>query len=71
VWGRAICGPLTNQAALADPANTITQIADAREWTRHEVAAPISDDCDVIGFGVFLAGRGRIEMRHPRLMRLA
>jgi hypothetical protein len=32
---------------------------------------PIPDDCDVIGFGVFLAGRGRIEMRDPQLMRLA
>jgi hypothetical protein len=32
---------------------------------------PIPDDCDVIGFGVFLAGRGRIEMRDPQLTRLA
>jgi hypothetical protein len=68
-WGRATRVPLTDQAAFADPDNTITQIAGAPEWTMHEVAAPVPGDFDVIGFGIFLAGRGRIEMRDPQLLR--
>jgi hypothetical protein len=69
--GQAIRGPLTEQAALADPDNIITMVADARESTRHEVATLIPGDCDFIVFGIFLIGRGRIELRHPELIRRA
>ena len=44
-------------------------VAGAREWTRYEVATRIPGDCDFIAFGIFLVGRGRIELRHPELIR--
>jgi RNA polymerase sigma-70 factor, ECF subfamily len=68
---QAVRGPLTEQAALADPDNIITTVPDAREWTRHEVAALIPGDGDFIVFGMFLIGRGRIELRDPELIRRA
>jgi hypothetical protein len=69
--GQAIRGALTEQAALGDPDNIITTVPDGREWTRHEVAALIPGDCDFIVFGIFLVGRGRIELRNPALIRPA
>jgi RNA polymerase sigma factor (sigma-70 family) len=61
-------GPLTEDAALADPLNHIV-MADNREWASREVTARIPDDTDSILFGVFLAGRGRIELRDTELTR--
>ena len=60
-------GPLTEDAALADPLNHIV-IADNGDWASREVMARIPDDTDSILFGVFLAGRGRIELRDPELI---
>jgi RNA polymerase sigma-70 factor (ECF subfamily) len=62
-------GPLTAEAALADPGNHVVTIANHADWTTHEVTAPISDDTNTIAFGVFLAGPGRIELRDPELTR--
>jgi RNA polymerase sigma factor (sigma-70 family) len=64
-----IRGPLTEDAVLADPDNHIVAIAGHRDWTSHEVTARISDDTDTVMFGVFLAGRGRIELRNAELTR--
>jgi RNA polymerase sigma-70 factor (ECF subfamily) len=64
-----IRGPLTERAALADPNNTIVSIAANPDWTSHEVTARIPDDADLVVFGIFLAGPGRIELRHPSLTR--
>jgi len=36
------------------------------DWTWHEVTMPVHD-AGVIRFGISLAGRGRIELRHPEL----
>ncbi len=65
---RDIRGPLTEGAALADPDNTIVTIG-AGDWTSHEVSRRVPDDGDIVAFGVFLAGRGRIELRHAELIR--
>jgi RNA polymerase sigma factor (sigma-70 family) len=61
-------GPLTVENQLADPANHIV-MADNRDWAGREVTARIPDDADAIVFGVFLAGRGRIELRDAELTR--
>jgi RNA polymerase sigma factor (sigma-70 family) len=62
-------GPLTVEAALADPANHVVTVANQPGWTTHEVTAPIPDDTNTVAFGVFLAGPGRIELRDPELIR--
>ena len=62
-------GPVTAEAALADPRNQIVTIANPADWTTHEVTAPIPDDMNTVAFGVFLAGPGRIELRAPELTR--
>ncbi len=66
---RDIRGPLTESAALADPDNTIVAIGGDRDWASHQVTARVPDDCDILAFGVFLAGPGRIELRHADLIR--
>ena len=66
---RDIRGPLTEAAALADPDNTIVTVSAGRDWARHEVTTRIPGDCDVVAFGIFMAGRGRIEMRGAELVR--
>jgi len=67
--GRDIRGPLTEAAVLADPNNHIVTIAGGPDWTRHEITARIPGDTSTIVFGIFLAGRGRIELRQPELAR--
>ena len=52
-----------SEPSSADPDITITPTASTRDWTRYQVAARIPGDCEVIVFGIFMAGRGRIEMR--------
>ena len=61
--------PPTVSAALVDPSNHIVTITGDRGWTSHEVAARIPDDANTVVFGIFLAGRGRIELRHADLIR--
>jgi hypothetical protein len=38
-----------------------------RDWTRHEVTAQVLADAISIIFGVFLNGRGQIELRNPEV----
>lgn len=63
-------GPFTAQAALADPSNYIVTIDNHADWAPHEVTAPIPDDADTVAFGVFLSGRGRIDLRDPELIQV-
>jgi RNA polymerase sigma factor (sigma-70 family) len=42
-------------------------VTGTRDWTRHEVSAQIPPDATWIIFGVFLNGRGQIELRNPQL----
>ena len=62
-------GPLTEAGALAT--RTTPSSLAGRDWTRHEVTARVAADSDIVVFGLFLAGRGRIELRHAELTRLA
>ena len=60
-------GPVTADAALADPANHIVTVEGHGEWSAHEVAAHIPAEANTVAFGVFLAGPGRIELRDLQL----
>jgi hypothetical protein len=59
------------RAAGQDPrrdlANHFTPGSGTHDWTRHEVTAHIPGDGAVIGFGIYLTGRGRIELRNAEL----
>ncbi len=68
---RDIRGPLTEAAALADPDNTIVTVSAGRDWVRHEVTTRVPGDCDIVAFGTFMAGRGRIELRRAELVRVS
>ena len=50
-----------------DPANHIAFAAGPGAWTQYEVTAQIPADASLIRFGVFLNGRGQIELRNPQL----
>ena len=63
--------PLTLQAAGGDPADNLVAITLHRDWTSHEVTAWVPDDANIVMFGMFLADRGRIELRNAELTRNA
>ena len=50
-----------------DPENHFATVTGTRGWTRHEVTAQVPADAISITFGVFLNGRGQIELRTPEL----
>jgi hypothetical protein len=52
-----------------DPENHFAPVTGTRDWTRHEVTAQVPADAISIIFGVFLNGRGQIELRNPQLDR--
>ena len=59
--------PAPRQPPGQDPANHFAFIAGTGDWARHEVTAHIPPDANYIFFGVFLNGRGQIELRNPQL----
>ncbi|MGH3183957.1 MAG: hypothetical protein ACRDOE_18935, partial [Streptosporangiaceae bacterium] len=67
--GRPVRGPMTEQAAFADPDNNVTPAANGPEWAPHQVSARVPAESDAVVFGIFLAGPGRIELRNPELRR--
>jgi hypothetical protein len=50
-----------------DPANHIAPATGTGTWTQYEVTARIPADANLIRFGVFLNGRGQVELRNPQL----
>ena len=50
-----------------DPASHITSAAGTGAWTQYEVTAQVPADANLIRFGVFLNGRGQVELRNPQL----
>ena len=69
VGGQDVRLPLTERAAVNDPANNIVMISGDRDWTGQQVTARVPDDANTIIFGVFLAGPGRVEVRDADLAR--
>ena len=59
--------PVPRQPAGQDPANHFAFVTGTGDWARHEVTAQIPPDANYIFFGVFLNGRGQIELRNPQL----
>jgi RNA polymerase sigma-70 factor (ECF subfamily) len=68
VGGRDVRQSVTERAAVNDPDNTIVTISGGRDWTSCPVTARVPDDANTVVFGIFLAGRGRIEMRNTELI---
>jgi hypothetical protein len=66
--GPDIGGPLSYGAALTSTDHNAVALAGDRAWTSHELTARVPEDSDAVVFGVFLAGRGRIELRHLELI---
>ena len=59
--------PPAGQDPQHDPANHFAPVTGTSDWARHEVTAQIPPDATNIIFGVFLTGRGQIELRDPEL----
>ena len=51
------------------PRRATDTVAGSHGWTRHEVMVEIPGNAGMIRFGIFLSGRGRVEMRHAELTR--
>jgi RNA polymerase sigma-70 factor (ECF subfamily) len=51
-----------------DPAGHIASATGTDAWTQYEVTAQVPADANLIRFGVFLNGGGRVELRHPQLI---
>jgi RNA polymerase sigma factor (sigma-70 family) len=56
------------EGALGNPDNHIV-MADNGDWTRYQITVRIPDDASIVGFGIFLTGPGRIELRDAELTR--
>jgi RNA polymerase sigma factor (sigma-70 family) len=63
-------GSLDLGDALADAGTTSITVAATPDWVQHEVTAHVPDDCRLVGFGIFMAGSGRIELREPTVQLL-
>ncbi len=59
-------GPVTPAAALADPGNHVRVVPAGSAWAEQEMTVEIPADASSIVFGIFLAGRGRVELKDPR-----
>jgi len=59
--------PAPRQPPGQDPANHFALATGTSDWTRHEVTAQVPPDANYIFFGVFLSGRGQVELRNPQL----
>ncbi|HVT70856.1 MAG TPA: hypothetical protein VHF26_24115 [Trebonia sp.] len=53
----------------ADGGTRFVTVAAGPDWAEHELTARVPADRRIVGFGVFLAGRGRIELADPELAR--
>jgi len=65
---RDIRRTMTEEAAPDNPDNHIV-MAGNRDWTRYQITVRIPGDASIVGFGIFLAGPGRIELRDAELTR--
>jgi hypothetical protein len=65
--GRSTPPQAASPGPWEDPANHIAFATGTGAWTQYEVTAQIPADADLIRFGVFLNGGGRLELRHPEL----
>jgi len=65
---RPMSHPTAGQDHWHDPANHFAPaVTGTRDWARHEVTVPIPPDAASVIFGVFLNGRGQVELRNATL----
>ena len=69
ISGRGVARPITERAAVSDPANNLVTVPSNRDWASHQVTARIPEDANTVIFGVFLAGHGQIELRNAEFVR--
>lgn len=50
-----------------DSAAHAVAVAGSSDWTVHEVTAEVAGDAQILRFGVFLTGQGRVEVRRAAL----
>jgi hypothetical protein len=65
----AVSGPRDEQRAVApllDHGSSLTAPGSS-DWTWHEVTVPVPGEATAIRFGIWMAGRGRIELRGAEL----
>ena len=65
--GRHAPRPVTMQDVRNIPGNHLRSVAGSHDWTRYEVTAHVPDDVQIVWFGIFLTGRGRVELRNAEL----
>ncbi len=65
--GRRTPPPPAGQGPEHDPANHFVPVTGSSDWTRHEVTVQIPPDANNIIFGLFLSGRGQVELRNQEL----
>ena len=63
--------PVTPAAALADPSNHVGIVPAGSAWSEHEITVRIPADASTIVFGIFLAGRGRLQLKDPQFLDVA
>jgi RNA polymerase sigma-70 factor (ECF subfamily) len=59
--------PSAEDLDRADALREAVAVPGDPSWTSHEVTARIPEDSNTLIFGIFLAGRGRIELRSAEL----
>lgn len=62
--GRAFDAPA---AHLRDRGGSSLTSPGSNDWTWHEVTMPVPREAGVVRFGIWLVGRGRVELRNPEL----
>ena len=58
---------MTGLASRPMPAVHTASATGTGAWTQYEITAQIPPDASLIRFGVFLNGRGQVELRNPQL----
>jgi hypothetical protein len=48
-------------------AERTVDVAGGQGWTKRDITVTVPEETDVIRFGITLAGRGRVWLRHPEL----
>ena len=50
------------------PGTHLIAVTGSQDWTTRQLAADVTEDAAIIGFGIFLAGRGRVELRNAEFL---
>lgn len=48
-------------------AGRVVTVTGSRDWSRQQITVPVSEDDEIVRFGIVLAGPGRVWLRNPEL----